>query len=97
MQKSYTDAVMQENLNPAGGRRSRPKDEDGKNFAYVATFEIMPEVALKDLERSRWRSLTCKSATSDIDDMILETAQAESELGRGRAQERRRRSRGRRF
>ena len=51
MQKSYSDAVVQEKLRPAVARRSRPKDEDGKTFAYVATFEVLPEVELKDLDK----------------------------------------------
>ena len=47
MQKSYTDAVMQENLKPAGGPQIQPEEgTDDKSFAYVATFEIMPEVEL---------------------------------------------------
>ena len=49
MQKSYTDAVIQEKLNPAGGPDIEPVVADNKSdFAYVATFEVVPEVILKD-------------------------------------------------
>lgn len=74
MQKSYTDAVTQENLNPAGAPRIEPDDSDdgdaGKNFAYTATLEVMPEVELKDLDDI---SVTLPEVTigdKDLDAMI---------------------------
>ena len=51
MQKSYSDAVVQENLNPAGAPSIEPEDIDGDTFAYVATLEVMPEVELKALDK----------------------------------------------
>jgi trigger factor len=72
MQKSYTDAVVQENLNPAGGPRIEPEvGKDDKNFAYVATFEIMPEVNLKDLDKLKIETPDVTIDDSDLDDMIL--------------------------
>lgn len=72
MQKSYTDAVVQENLNPAGGPRIEPEaSKDTKNFAYVATFEIMPEVSLKDLDKLKVEMPDVTIDDSDLDDMIL--------------------------
>ncbi|HEX7718447.1 MAG TPA: trigger factor family protein, partial [Woeseiaceae bacterium] len=45
MQKSYSDAVVQENLNPAANPKIEPEVSDnGKGFAYVATFEVLPEI-----------------------------------------------------
>jgi len=72
MQKSYSDALMQENLNPAGGPRIEPDVGDDKaNFAYVATFEVMPEVKLKDLDKIRIEQPEVTISDSDMDDMIL--------------------------
>jgi len=72
MQKSYTDAVMQENLNPAGGPKIETEDNEGdSNFAYVATFEIMPKVELKDLDKITVEIPEVTIAESDMDDMIL--------------------------
>ena len=52
LQKSYSDAVVQENLRPAGGPKIEADDgTDGSNFAYVATFEIMPEYLKTDMDR----------------------------------------------
>ena len=56
MQKSYTDAVMQENLNPAGQPKIEPDDAgDSGAFAYTATLEIMPEVELERARQNRCR------------------------------------------
>jgi trigger factor len=72
MQKSYTDAVMQENLNPAGGPKIETEDgKDTKSFAYVATFEVMPKVELKDLDKIKVEIPEVTIDDSDMDDMIL--------------------------
>jgi trigger factor len=71
MQKSYSDAVMQEKLQPAGGPQIETEDEDGKTFAYVATFEVMPEVELKGLDKIKVEMPEVEIGDSDIDDMLL--------------------------
>ncbi len=72
MQKSYTDAVQQENLNPAGAPQIEPEsDDDGKSFAYVATLEIMPEVELRDLDKIKVDRPVVEIGDDDIADMIL--------------------------
>ena len=71
MQKSYSDAVMQENLRPAGGPQIQTEDEDGKTFAFVATFEVLPEVKLKDLDKIKVETPEVEIGESDIDDMLL--------------------------
>jgi trigger factor len=71
MQQSYSDAVQQENLNPAGGPSIETEDgTDGNSFAYVATFEVMPEVSLKNLDRIKVEKPDVEIADSDLDDMI---------------------------
>ena len=71
MQKTYSDAVAQQNLKPAGGPQIQTEDEDGKTFAYVATFEVLPEVALKDLDKIKVETPEVEIGDSDIDDMLL--------------------------
>ena len=72
MQKSYTDAVMQENLNPAGGPQIEPEvSKDEKGFAYVATFEVMPKVELKGLDKLKVEIPDVAIEDSDLDAMIL--------------------------
>jgi trigger factor len=71
MQKSYTDAVMQENLNPAGGPKIEPEVADGDTgFAYVATFEVLPEITLKGLDKIEVTRPDVEIKDSDCDDMI---------------------------
>ncbi|MBT8098306.1 MAG: trigger factor [Gammaproteobacteria bacterium] len=72
MQKSYSDAVMQENLNPAGGPQIQPEvAEDSKNFAYVATFEVMPDVELKNLDKIKVEKPDVTITDADLDEMVL--------------------------
>ena len=71
MQKSYTDAVMQENLTPAGGPQiKQDATKDDKSFAYVATFEIMPDVELKDLDKLTIERPEVTIDDSDLDEML---------------------------
>jgi len=71
MQKSYSDAVVQENLTPAGGPRIEPvTTEQGKDFAYVATFEVFPEIRLKDLDKIKVERPDVEITDADCDDMI---------------------------
>jgi trigger factor len=71
MQKSYTDAVVQENLKPAGGPKIETEGEDEKNFTYVATFEVLPEVELKDLDKIKVEKPDVQIGDEDLDDMLL--------------------------
>ena len=71
LQKSYSEAVTQENLHPAGGPKIETEDDNGKTFAFTATFEIMPEVKLKDLEKIKIEKPDVTIGDSDIDDMLM--------------------------
>jgi trigger factor len=71
LQKSYSDAVTQQNLRPAGGPQIETEDEDGKTFTYVATFEIMPEVVLKNLDKIKVDKPDVQIDDSDLDDMLM--------------------------
>jgi len=70
LQKSYTEAVTQEKLNPAGGPKIETEDDNGETFAFTATFEIMPEIKLKDLEKIKVDRPDVKIGGADIDDML---------------------------
>jgi trigger factor len=71
MQKSYTDAVVQQKLKPAGGPKIETEGEDDKNFTYVATFEVLPEVELKDLDKIKVEKPEIEIGEEDIEDMLL--------------------------
>ena len=70
MQKSYSEAVVQEKLNPAGGPKIEADEGADRGFAYVATFEIMPEVELKGLDKLKIERPAVEIGDADIDAMI---------------------------
>lgn len=71
LQKSYSDAVLQENLNPAGAPQiEQDEGDDGKSFAYTATLEVMPEVELNDLDKISVDQPDVTIGDQDLDDMI---------------------------
>ncbi|MDH3578268.1 MAG: trigger factor [Gammaproteobacteria bacterium] len=70
LQKSYSEAVTQQKLTPASGPRIETEDENGKTFAYVATFEVMPEVELKNLDKIKVERPDVQINDEDLDDMI---------------------------
>jgi trigger factor len=71
MQKSYTDALVQENLNPAGSPQIEEDDNsDGSGFAYTATLEVMPEVELKGLDKISLERPDVTIGDKDLDAMI---------------------------
>ncbi len=70
LQKSYSDAVVQEKLNPAAGPKIETEDEDGKTFTFVATFEVMPEIELKGLDKIKVDQADVTIGDDDIDDML---------------------------
>ena len=71
MQKTYSDAVVQENLTPAASPRIEPEQTDnGKGFAYVATFEVLPEITLTGLDEIEVGKPEVEISDADVDEMI---------------------------
>jgi trigger factor len=72
IQSSYGEALRQENLHPAG----RPSDIDPKDtgagnaVSYVATFEVLPEVKLGDLNALSVTRPQAEVTDADVDAMI---------------------------
>jgi trigger factor len=71
MGQSYRDAVQQENLSPVAQPQIEP-DMAGKEdtFAYTATFEVLPEVSLKGLDKIEVTIPEIEIKDTDCDDMI---------------------------
>jgi trigger factor len=71
LQSSYAEAVTQKHLTPAGNPRIEPQSMDeGQDLKYVATFEVLPEVALQPIEALEVDRITAAVTESDIDAMI---------------------------
>ena len=71
MQRSFVDAIVAEKINPAGRPEFTAKsNEDGKALEFEATFEIYPEVELKDLEEITVERPAVEVTDSDLDEMF---------------------------
>ena len=71
MQKSYSDAVLQENLNPAGAPQIQQQEGgEGKGFSYTATLEVMPDVELKGLDKISIDTPDVTIGDKDLEAMI---------------------------
>jgi trigger factor len=71
MQSSFSEAVSQQQLAPAGNPHIEPQSiGEGQDLTYVATFEVLPEVALQPMESLEIERLTAEVTDSDIDAMI---------------------------
>ncbi|HJR68429.1 MAG TPA: trigger factor [Gammaproteobacteria bacterium] len=71
---TYSRAIAEKNLNPAGGPRIEPlAGADGageKHFTYRATFEVYPEIDLKPLEELSVEVPGVEIEEGDVDAMI---------------------------
>ena len=71
LQSTYSEAIMQEKLQPAGGPSIEPETlEEGKDLTYIAVFEVYPEFELKKLDKIKVKQPEASIADDDIDTMI---------------------------
>lgn len=71
MEHSLRDALAQEKLHPVGGPRIEPKTlEDGQDFEYSATFEILPEFEPAGFDQIRIERPVAEVTEQDVDQMI---------------------------
>jgi trigger factor len=71
MSQTFYEAVIKEELNPAGQPHIEPKEmTPGKDLKYVATFEIYPEIHLGDFSTITIEKAVATVTDADIDRMI---------------------------
>ena len=71
MERSFRDALTQENMQPAGGPRVEPVNlGEGQELEYRATFEVMPEFTPKAIAGRRIVKPVVEIADADVDNMI---------------------------
>ncbi len=71
MQRTFFEAVREEQLRPAGQPRLEPVRMDpGADFQYAATFEVVPEIELGALDTLEIEKLVAEVTEPDIDTMI---------------------------
>jgi trigger factor len=71
VQESFFEAVQEQSLQPAGTPSIEFKnDKEGEDFSFTATFEIYPEIELKDLSGVEIEKQSAKIKKADIAKMI---------------------------
>jgi trigger factor len=71
IQSSFYEAIMQEKLNPAGAPSVEPKElDEGKDFEYVATFEVYPEITLGDFAEIKVERIESEVRDEDLENML---------------------------
>jgi trigger factor len=69
---SFYEAVTSQSLNPAGFPTIESlNDEAGKDFEFVATFEVYPEITLSGLDTIKVERPVAEVTDADLDTMIL--------------------------
>jgi trigger factor len=72
MQRNFVDAIIAEKINPAGRPSFVAKsNEMGKALEFEATFEVYPEVELKDLDKIVVERPDVEVSDSDLDEMFV--------------------------
>jgi len=90
VQESFFEAVQEKALQPAGTPNIEFKnDKEGEDFSYTATFEIYPEIELKDLSGVEIVKQTAEIEKADIAKMIetLQKQQSSWKETRGMAKD----------
>jgi trigger factor len=71
LQSSLQEAIVQEQLRPAGMPRIEALDlESGKDLAYTATFEVYPDIQVKDLDKIEIKRPVVEIGETDVDRMV---------------------------
>ena len=71
MQRNFYEAIVAEKITPAGMPKFVAKtNEDGKDLEFEASFEVYPEVELKDLEKINVERPVVEVTDKDLDEMF---------------------------
>ncbi|MEZ9525750.1 trigger factor [Enterovibrio norvegicus] len=71
MQRHFIEAIIKEKVNPAGAPTFTPVDvEEGKDLVFKASFEVYPEIALKDLDKVEVVKPQADVKDEDVAEMI---------------------------
>lgn len=71
MQQYFYQAIVQEKITPAGAPFVEPsKNEEGQDVEFTATFEVYPEVEVKDLSDVTIEKFTAEVKDEDLNDML---------------------------
>ncbi len=69
MQSSYSEALQKENLNPAGNPEI-VTDDSVEGLTYTASFEVFPEIELRELDKIKIERPKVDIGDKDVDRML---------------------------
>ncbi|MFP4147428.1 MAG: trigger factor [Halorhodospira sp.] len=71
VQQTYSEALEQESLRPAGSPHIEPRQtEAGQDLEYEATFDILPEVEVQGVEQIRVERPQVEITEEDVDNVL---------------------------
>jgi trigger factor len=72
MERSFSDAISQNNLRVAGypNIEQKPLADDAEHFEYIATFEVFPEITVGDLSGASIERPALEVSDADVDRTI---------------------------
>ena len=71
VQSSFEEALDQEKLKPAGTPSIDELDDQiGQGFSFTASFEVIPEFTLTDIEKLKVEKKSCEVTDDDISNML---------------------------
>ncbi|HLF12041.1 MAG TPA: trigger factor, partial [Gammaproteobacteria bacterium] len=71
IRSSYSHAIAEQKLNPAGGPRIEPLTDDAaEHFSYRAIFEVYPQIELQALDSISIEKPTVEIVDADVEAMI---------------------------
>lgn len=71
MQASYREAILQEKMRPASGPKIEPQEiHEGKDFTFVATFDVYPEIKLCDFSEQSITVPVSNVADQDVENAL---------------------------
>ncbi|MGB2426340.1 MAG: trigger factor [Alteromonas sp.] len=72
MQRNFYEAIMQEKITPAGYPAFELKnDKDGEDFSFVASFEVYPDIEVKDVDKMKVEKPVVEIEDKDLDNMMV--------------------------
>ena len=71
MQRNFVDAIIKENITPAGAPNYVPGEyKTGEDFTFTVEFEVYPEVELKGLDAIEVEKPVVEVTDADVDTML---------------------------
>jgi len=70
LQKGYSNAINDENFKPISSPDINPLEGDDENLKFSASFEVLPEIHLKNLDKITINKPEINISNNDLDEMM---------------------------